>query len=39
MRLVLLHGFTQSPDVWDQVRVHLDRGAAASTVEVAALTT
>ena len=34
MRLVLLNGFTQSPAVWDRVRVHLLGGADAGGVEV-----
>ena len=34
MRVVLLHGFTQSPAVWDRVRVHLLGGADAGGVEV-----
>jgi len=34
MRLVLLHGFSQSPAAWDRVRVHLLSGAEAGGVEV-----
>src|ERR1700722_10972321 len=36
MRLVLLHGFTQSPAVWDGVLVHLVDDADAAGVEVVA---
>jgi 2-succinyl-6-hydroxy-2,4-cyclohexadiene-1-carboxylate synthase len=36
MRLVLLHGFTQSPAVWDGVRLHLAGDAAAGALEVVA---
>lgn len=36
MRLVLLHGFSQSPAVWDGVRAHLPDATDAGGVEVIA---
>lgn len=37
MRLVLLHGFTQSPALWDDVRLHLGSAAKTAALDVVAL--